>query len=48
MTNTKTKNKKNSSVAPICHCEEQGDEAIHKLQKVNIKNKKEKELITIC
>ena len=25
------------------HCEEQGDEAIHKPQKVNTKNKKEKE-----
>ena len=31
------------TVYGYCHCEEQGDEAIHKPQKVNTKNKKEKE-----
>ena len=33
----------NHEPPPLRHCEEQGDEAIHKPQKVNTKNKKEKE-----
>ena len=36
-----------SLLTALRHCEEQGDEAIHKPQKVNTKNKKEKEFIII-